>query len=342
MDLWLIFLTGLSVGGLTCLAVQGGLLASVIATREAEDISSSKYSDTHLLATISFLIAKLLIYTLAGALLGFFGDLLFISDQVRIILQVLAGVYMVVIALNLLNVHPIFRYAIIQPPKFLTRKIRNQSKSKDIYAPFILGLMTVFIPCGTTLAMETLALSSGSALQGALIMFVFTLATFPLFLGVGYLTAKLGEVLKRGFFKFAAFIILYLGVMSINGGLVAAGSPITLQKIAEASPIVIDIGDEKIVTSAKLIDGVQVFDIEVTASGYKPDYLEVKRGVPVKLNLKTNNIYNCATSFRIPELGIAKNLKATGLDSVEFIPESSGKMTFACSMGMYTGEIIVI
>ena len=37
MDLWLIFLTCLTVGGLTCLAVQGGLLASIIAAREEED-----------------------------------------------------------------------------------------------------------------------------------------------------------------------------------------------------------------------------------------------------------------------------------------------------------------
>ena len=36
MDLWVIFLTGLTVGGLTCLAVQGGLLASVITSREEE------------------------------------------------------------------------------------------------------------------------------------------------------------------------------------------------------------------------------------------------------------------------------------------------------------------
>lgn len=36
MNLWVIFLTGLTVGGLTCLAVQGGLLASVIAAKESE------------------------------------------------------------------------------------------------------------------------------------------------------------------------------------------------------------------------------------------------------------------------------------------------------------------
>ena len=38
MNLWVIFLTGLTIGGLTCLAVQGGLLASVIAAREGEEV----------------------------------------------------------------------------------------------------------------------------------------------------------------------------------------------------------------------------------------------------------------------------------------------------------------
>ena len=36
MNLWTVFLTGLFTGGLTCLAVQGGLLASTIAQREEE------------------------------------------------------------------------------------------------------------------------------------------------------------------------------------------------------------------------------------------------------------------------------------------------------------------
>jgi hypothetical protein len=30
MDLWVIFLTGLTTGGLSCLVVQGGLLATAI------------------------------------------------------------------------------------------------------------------------------------------------------------------------------------------------------------------------------------------------------------------------------------------------------------------------
>jgi len=35
-SLWAIFLTGLITGGLTCMAVQGGLLAATIAQREEE------------------------------------------------------------------------------------------------------------------------------------------------------------------------------------------------------------------------------------------------------------------------------------------------------------------
>ncbi len=34
MNLWVIFMTGLTVGGLTCLAVQGGLLSSIITARK--------------------------------------------------------------------------------------------------------------------------------------------------------------------------------------------------------------------------------------------------------------------------------------------------------------------
>lgn len=37
MNLLLIFLTGLTTGGLSCLAMQGGLLASVIANQKEEE-----------------------------------------------------------------------------------------------------------------------------------------------------------------------------------------------------------------------------------------------------------------------------------------------------------------
>lgn len=348
MNLWVVFITGLTVGGLTCLAVQGGLLASTIAAREEDDLEKGDKRKHNVWPTLAFLATKLIAYTILGFILGAFGGALNISPNIQITMQFIAGLYMVAIALNLLNIHPIFRYAVIQPPRFLTKIVRNQSKSKDLFAPAFLGAMTIFIPCGTTLAMEALAISSANAFLGAAIMFTFVLGTAPLFFGVGWLTAVLGDNFRQRFLKLAAFAVLYLGITSVNGSLVAFGSPITLQSMAENSPIQIDLSggqatanQEDLNDSVKLVGGVQNVDITVAANGYSPNNIQVKSGMPVKLNLTTVGQLGCTSAFRMPQLGITKTL-SQGPNEVEFTPKSPGKLTFTCSMGMYRGVINVI
>lgn len=347
MDLWAIFITGLTVGGLTCLAVQGGLLASVIAEREGDDLKTGEEGKHAFFPTLAFLATKLIAYTLLGFVLGAFGGTLAITPTVQITMQLVAGLYMIAIALNLLNVHPIFRYAVIQPPRFLTRMVRNQSKSKDLFAPALLGATTIFIPCGTTLAMETLAISSANPLLGASIMAAFVLGTVPLFFGVGFLTSTLGDAFKGKFLKIAAFLVLYLGFSSVNGSLLAAGSPVTLQSIADNSPIQIDLSGGQSVAQTNnstidVVDGVQTADITVLPNGYKPDYIKVKAGSPVRLNLATSGGYGCTVGFRIPSLGINKDLSKENPAIVEFTPQNPGKITWTCSMGMFRGIIEVM
>jgi sulfite exporter TauE/SafE len=356
MDLWVIFITGLTVGGLTCLAVQGGLLASIIAVRSENQLEKNKKSKTTISdnssqdtvrPTLAFLVSKLAAYTILGFILGTFGGVLGISQNVQIVMQFAAGLYMVAIALNLLNVHPIFRYAVIQPPRFLTRMVRNQSKSKDLFAPAFLGAMTIFIPCGTTLAMEALAISSANAFAGAAIMFTFVLGTSPLFFGVGWLTSMLGENFKGKFLKIAAIAVLYLGITSINGSLVAFGSPLTLQSLAENSPIEFQLnpaerGGYAPSTLAAEDLPTQNVDLNITSQGYSPSKITVKQGEPVKLNLISKDAYSCASAFRIPSLGIVKNLQPNENALIEFTPQNKGKIAFTCSMGMYTGSIEVI
>src|SRR5262249_47251638 len=130
---------------------------------------------------VYFLAAKLFAYMVVGALLGALGSVLQISSPVQAVLQITAAIFMIGTALNMLNVHPFLRYFVIQPPKALTRLVRNQAKSQDVFTPALLGLMTVLIPCGTTQAMEALAITSGSAILGALILFSFVLGTSPTF-----------------------------------------------------------------------------------------------------------------------------------------------------------------
>ncbi|MEK7551382.1 MAG: sulfite exporter TauE/SafE family protein [Patescibacteria group bacterium] len=338
MNLFVIFLTGLTIGGLTCLAVQGGLLASIIATREEELTKNRKWHAIY--ATVIFLITKLIAYTILGFLLGAFGGAINIGGKLQTLMQLFAGIYMVIVALNLLNIHPIFRYAIIQPPRFLTRLVRNQSKSKDIFAPAFLGAMTVFIPCGTTIAMEALAISSASGVNGALIMFSFILGTIPLFFGIGFLTSILGDTFKTKFFKLAAVLVIFLGITSINGALVAFGSPISLNSATK--------GFNNLFLQKQSGPKVNYIttqnpQITITSSGYYPNYIRVKKDQLVTITLVGRDAFSCASAFRIPSLGISVNLQsANDIQRVTFIPRKTGEIIFTCSMGMYSGVIDVL
>ena len=74
-QVFLAFLTGLTSGGISCLAVQGGFLTSAITNKANGEIKDWKI-------VLSFLLAKLLIYTLLGIVLGIVGSAFRISPFV--------------------------------------------------------------------------------------------------------------------------------------------------------------------------------------------------------------------------------------------------------------------
>lgn len=340
MNFWLPFVTGLTIGGFSCAAVQGGLLTSAIAARGDEKKT--------FWPTAAFLISKLIAYTLLGFLLGAFGQALSLSGGVRVVMQLVAGLYMLAVAGNLLKLHPIFRHAIIQPPRFLTRRIRKEAKSAQFIAPAFLGFLTIFIPCGTTLAMETVAISTGSAVYGALTMALFTLGTMPLFAGVGVM-ATAGRFFEKYFTPVAAIVLIYLGLSAVNGALVVSGSPVSFNIVGNAARqivrLVLDPAGEVAGARTGLVNvvgGVQTASIDILSNGYNPSYLEVKAGVPVKLNLNPGTGLGCTSVFVIPQLKIVKNLASPDTTrSVEFTPDKKGTLTWTCGMGMYTGIIEV-
>ena len=329
MNYWIIFLTGLTTGGLSCLAVQGGLLAATLATT-----AETKDKLHNALPTALFLISKLLAYTILGALLGYFGSLFQLTTAARIWFQAISAVFMLGLAGSMLELHPIFRYFVIQPPKWVGRLLRGQTKSPSLFAPAILGIFTVLIPCGVTQAMEVLAVSTGNPWAGATIMFSFVLGTSPLFLAVGWLTTKLSESFRTKFFKFAAVLVIFIAFTSLNGALVLAGSKYSFDhwvwafKQTFLNPPVFAASNDVI--------------INVQNNGYTPRNFSVKVNQPVNLKLITQGTYSCASVFTIPSLNITKVLPPVGTSDVTFTPTKTGLLTFACGMGMYTGTINVV
>ncbi len=335
INLWAIFLTGLLTGGLTCLAVQGGLLAATIAQREEEKLKEKTKQSGNAVPILAFLAAKLIAYTALGFLLGWFGSLFQLSLTAQIIMQVVVVVFMLGTALNILNVHPIFRYFIIQPPKFLTRMVRNQSKSKSLFAPALLGAFTVFIPCGTTQAMMALAIGSANPFLGAAVLFAFVLGTSPLFFILGYFATRLGDSLHQKFMKIAAFALILLAIFNLNNVLALTGSSWTLNNIFKQS--------DKTVNSISEETPSQNALITIKSNGYTPNILTVKAGTTVSLKIENDGAYSCASAFTIPYFNYQKVVQAGNTETIALkMPDKPTQIPFMCSMGMYRGVINVI
>ncbi|MBK9208121.1 MAG: sulfite exporter TauE/SafE family protein [Anaerolineales bacterium] len=138
------FITGITTGGLSCLAVQGGLLVSSLAHQIEQDYVEQTAGSKNKKASVRsnsafpiflFLVSKLIAYTLLGALLGWLGSFLTLSPMTRAMLMIAIGIFMIGNALRMFNVHPIFRYFSVEPPKFITRYIRRTAKGTDTFTP---------------------------------------------------------------------------------------------------------------------------------------------------------------------------------------------------------------
>ncbi|MBI4066429.1 sulfite exporter TauE/SafE family protein [Candidatus Gottesmanbacteria bacterium] len=226
--IWLAFLTGLTTGGISCLAVQGGLLAS----------SSAQGQRVGYRHVGMFLLAKLVGYILIGFFLGAIGSTLLLSPKIFGFVQIAAGLFMLATAARIAQLHPVFRYAVIQPPRWAYRFLRRISRDDSSFAPATLGFFTILMPCGVTQATMAVAVVSGSPLLGGAIMGAFVLGTSPIFFFLG---AAVITLLKRKSFAYAAAsVVAAFAFLSINGGISLTGSIYTLGNIVKAATIDID------------------------------------------------------------------------------------------------------
>jgi hypothetical protein len=250
-------------------------------------------------------------------------------------------------ALRMFNVHPIFRYFSVEPPKFITRYIRRTAKGTggsqthpDIFTPLFLGALTVFIPCGVTQAMLATALGTGSIAMGAALMFAFTLGTSPVFFIVAYLTTELGSRLEKFFMRFVAVVVLILGFVTLDGGLNLLGSPLSFQNLTRSwLPAQSESKPSAESPQPSAAEGELILNVE--DNGYFPSTLKAPADKDLTLNLITDQTYSCARDFVIPALDYYELLPDTGTVQVNIPAQKKGStLFFTCSMGMYTGQIV--
>ncbi len=130
---------------------------------------------------------RVISYAVIGFLLGGIGMILTGGAETGIplilqgILKIIAGLFMVIMGINMLGIIPVLRKLQIRFPNKLANKI---SRRKIIEKrPFFVGLLNGLMPCGPMQSMQIIALGSGNPVSGAFAMLMFSLGTVPLMFG---------------------------------------------------------------------------------------------------------------------------------------------------------------
>ena len=312
MGLAAVLLTGLTAGGLTCSTVQGGLLAAV-ATR-TPCCTTGCATGTRLRAdavpVVGFLAGKLASHTALGAVLGGLGAAVRLPIQIRGDIQIAVGAAVALLGLGL------FRRI---PPDAPSDRPRHTGR-----APLLAGLGSVALPCGTTLAMEALAATSGSAGAGAAVMAAFVIGTWPLFLALGLAARRLAAGWRGRLRLAAGALLVVLGGYTVTGGLAVAGEP-----------------TDGVSPGAAPSRSRQAVEITVSGSGYAPTEVHVPAGAPVTLILHSRHVTGCLRGFTLASRGVDATLPADGDTTLDLGVPAPGVLRYSCAMGMYSGRIMI-
>ena len=322
----LLFLAGI-LTGFHCIAMCGGFIVSYT-TKNA--INGHRNYKQHLVYGFS----KLASYATIGGIFGLIGGIITFSIGLRGWIAILAGVFMIFYALSMFGFKFFRKFQF--NPKFLTKTTHSLSnKAKGQYkAPFITGILSgLFIACGPLQAMYLYAMGTGSFATGFTALAVFGLGTLPVMIGFGSFTTAISHKATKRILKLSAILVLILGLIMLNRGLLLVGSPYNYESIKET---IINPSTN----TAILKNGYQEINMEVTRSGWNPDTFTLKKGIPVKWNIDVKELTGCNNEIIVKDYDLDIKLKK-GMNIVEFTPDKKGTVRWSCWMGMIPGSFIV-
>lgn len=383
MGYGMLFIVGL-LTSVHCIAMCGGInLSQCIPRAESGRESNSRIAA--FFPAFLYNLGRVVSYTVIGFLLGLIGMLIGsvseagISTLFQGILKIVAGIFMVIMGINMLGIFPWLRRFHLRLPRFLTVEIGR--KKAEASKPLIVGLLNGLMPCGPLQSMQIVALASGNPFAGALAMFLFSLGTVPLMLGLGSLVSALGKRFSQKVMSVGSVLVVVLGLAMLSQGCslsgilltdrllelvimlcvlgVVAGIPFgrnlyrvisiaaALVIMVVAGTVLSDLNEaasrKEVYETAGEIEIVDGVQVvnSTLSSGKYPD-ITVQAGIPVRWVID-------APSGSINGCNYKMLLKEYGIEHeftegeniIEFTPTRSGTVQYSCWMGMIHGNIFV-
>jgi sulfite exporter TauE/SafE/copper chaperone CopZ len=191
---------------LHCVFMCGGINVSVCTNYILK--SDEKY--TRLKPNFLYNLGRIISYTVIGGILGAFSSIIELTPLVRDIVSIIAGSFMIIMAINLVGVFPALHKLTLTMPKIFGSSVY---KKAGTCSPIIVGLLNGLMPCGALQSIQLYALGTGNFITGALSMFCFAIGTVPLMFGFGTISSLLNKNLTNLLAKIGAMIIMLMGVL---------------------------------------------------------------------------------------------------------------------------------
>ena len=311
-----------------CVGMCGGIMLS----QSINNDSKSKFDSMK--PAILYNAGRVVSYTILGGIVGSLGSVLSLSLPVKAGLQIIAGLFMIIMGLNMSG-YSLFRKFNIRLP-WSACSVKKKPKT-----PFLVGVLNGLMPCGPLQTMQLYALGTGSAYKGALAMLIFSLGTVPLMLTFGALSGIISKGYTKTLLKFSGILVVVLGMVMGSRGLALAGVniPTTSSLAATLS------GSKKLTAAAPaakpvIENGVQIVKMTADGAGYTPNGLYIQKNIPVKWIIDGKSLNSCNGQIIIPSLNIQRDLKP-GENIIEFTPKDKD-INFSCGMGMIRGVFKVV
>lgn len=195
------------LGGVHCLGMCGGIVGAI----SIGEAGTGKPGWSRLLA---YNLGRMSSYVIAGALAGLLGSMLLGGlPQGQRLLEAVAAVFLVLLGLYLAGWWPVLArlerlggpvWRRIEPLGRRFLPVRNTGQA------FVVGGIWGWLPCGLVYSVLIWTLSTGSALDGAMLMAAFALGTLPNLMLMGLFAAQLARFVRHRWVRQGAGALLIL------------------------------------------------------------------------------------------------------------------------------------
>ena len=330
----LVLALGLAAGASTCMAMVGGIILAISASAAGHSTATGTPARRAAFrVNLIFQAGRIAGFGLLGVVLGALGKRAAMPAGVTVALMLAVAVTMLLVGLRLTELSP--RLAGWSPtiPASVGDRLglTGGAPARRTAGVMLAGAATFFLPCGFTQAVQLYAFSTGSPTSAGVIMATFAIGTSPALLALAGAPTLVTGPRRTAVLR---ALVVVIGFAFINGTSALRLAGVDFSRTASPSTLAVS-------SNVALTPADQTITSTQDGDGYQPAQTVIFSGLPTHWVVTSTAPFSCASSLGSQDLGFQGVLKE-GRNVIELPALKAGTYKYSCTMGMYTGRIVVV